>query len=125
MISRDEAYQRARDVRPFSNGDEGHAWMANWCDRCAVDQPYRSGITHTGCPLIELALLGRTPAEWIEEKPFSLGDRYTCVEFRPRGGGGGEPKPRPTPPGQGELLPRGDYTGTRMYERQAEREVVA
>lgn len=125
MIDRDNADKRARDVPAFSKSDEGLAWMANWCDRCTVDAPYRSGISPLGCPLIEIALTGRTPAEWLEQPPDHYpDDAYHCVEFKPRGGGG-EPRPRPTPPGQGELLPRESYTGVRMYEQQRDREAVS
>jgi hypothetical protein len=108
------------DRPPFSNGTEGEAWMANWCHRCLRDAPFRNGIAPTGCELILTALLGQTPAEWIEQDRFSLGDQYHCIEFRAPGSGGGEPRPRPTPPGQGELVPRDGLRATRMLIQPTE-----
>lgn len=101
----------SRDRIPFSNGTEGDEWIANWCDRCLVDAPYRNGISPTGCPLILTALLGQTPAEWLdgprdEHGRYSMADKYHCVNFRAPGSGGGEPRPKPTPRAQGELFSR-------------------
>jgi hypothetical protein len=112
----DSAYDRARDMAPFSSSTEGEAWMANWCNVCLVDAPYRNGLKGaTGCPLLAVALCGRTPAEWIESEPLSLGNRYQCVNFRrPGGGGGGEPRPKPTPRGQLELFGRDKHEQRRM-----------
>lgn len=88
--------------------------MANWCDRCLVDAPFRNGLKGaTGCSLLAVALLGRTPAEWVDNKPSSLGERYVCVEFRAPGSGG-EPRPRPTPRNQGELFGRDAHEGRRV-----------
>ena len=107
-----------RDRVPFSNSTEGEEWMANWCYRCLVDAPYRNGISPTGCPLILTALLGQTPAEWIdgprdEHGRYSMADQYHCVNFRAPGKGGGEPRPKPTPRDQGELFSRDDHEGRR------------
>lgn len=109
-----------RDLSPFSNADEGCGWMANWCDRCLVDAPYRNGLKGaTGCPLIATALTGKTPAEWIdgprdEHGCYSIADQYHCVNFRAPGDGGGGPRPKPTPRGQGELFARDQVTGWRV-----------
>lgn len=116
-------WDTARDVPPFSNSTEGEAWTANWCDRCLVDAPYRNGLKGAiGCPLLMVALAGRTPVQWIENEPLSLGHRYHCINFRAPGGGGGEPRPKPTPRGQGELFPRDAHekrrTLTPMLEDQ-------
>lgn len=106
----DDAYKRSRDVPAFSNGTEGCAWMANWCDRCLRDAPFRNGISQTGCPLILIAEQGRTPAEWFEQPWGQRGsydcNRYHCIEYRAPGGGGDEPQPIPTPPDQGALFDR-------------------
>jgi hypothetical protein len=106
---------------PFSNSDEGIAWMANWCDRCVHDRPARRGDDGNGCHLILIALCGKTPSEWMEgprdEKGrYSMADQYHCIEFRDeRDRGGREPRsPRPVP-GQGELIPRDGLEGTRMF----------
>lgn len=122
-IDYDEAYARSRDVPAFSNGTEGHGWMANWCDRCLRDAPFRNGIAKTGCPLILVALQDRTPAEWLdgprdEHGAYSIEDQYVCLEFKGPGGGGGEPRPKPDPPGMDGLFPRPERA-TRMYVQPA------
>jgi hypothetical protein len=107
---------------PFANSDEGYGWMANWCDRCLVDAPYRNGLKgSTGCPLIVTALIGQTPAEWIdgprdEHGCYSIADQYHCINFKAPGSGGGEPRPKPTPRDQGELFDREDVTGRRVLK---------
>jgi hypothetical protein len=120
MTSRfDEVMARSRDGSPFSNGTEGDSWTANWCDRCLVDAPFRNGLKGaTGCPILVVALCGRTPAEWLdgprdEQGRYSMTDQYHCVEFRAPGGGG-EPKPKPTPRDQGELFSREGHEGRRV-----------
>lgn len=119
------SWDTARDEPAFSNGTEGYGWMANWCDRCLRDAPFRNGIARTGCELILIALDGKTPAEWLdgprdEQGRYSIADQYHCIEFRAPGSGGGEPRPKPTPPGQGSLLPREDYEATRMFVQPQE-----
>lgn len=110
-----EAYAAAVDEPAFSNGTEGECWMDNWCYRCRNDSP-KLVDQGKGCPLILVSLSGRTPSEWIEQNPLSLGDRYHCIEFRDRNGGVDGPKRGPRPmPGQGELLPAQPYEGTRMF----------
>ena len=119
MTGYDGQAGRARGVPPFSNSTEGYGWMANWCDRCLVDAPYRNGLKGaTGCNLLVIALLGQTPAEWIdgprdEHGLYSIGDQYHCVNFRAPGGGGGEPRPKPTPRDQLELFGRDEHEGRR------------
>ncbi len=68
----DREYQLAADGSPFSNGSEGQAWMANWCELCAA---------YDTCPLILIAMLGRRPRQWVNEQPASLDNRYTCEAF--------------------------------------------
>ena len=119
------AWERAREGSPFSNGTEGECWQANWCNRCLRDAPFRNGISSTGCHLLLVAMMGRTPAEWLEQ-PWgqvrgapagvtapSLGDQYHCIEFRRPGDGGTEPRPKPTPRDQGELFDRAGHEGRR------------
>ena len=66
----------ARDRPPFSNSTEGEAWMGKWCDRCSRDR------AEDGCPLVLIALCGKTPREWEDTNSRRLGGRYRCTEFR-------------------------------------------
>jgi hypothetical protein len=103
-------------VSAFSNGTEWYAWFDNWCCRCVHDKPARDGDDGNGCPLILHVLLGETPAEFIEQDRFRLGDQYHCTNFRDEDDGPPQPtEPEPTPPGQGELLPMEPFVGTRMF----------
>ena len=120
MRSYEEAEAAARDTPPFSNGTEIHAWMENWCWRPCLNpaekawQDYESGKRRTaptrfpgGCPLILLAMSGKTPAEWLEQDRRRLGDQYHCIEFRgPDDGPAGPPRPKPEPPGMDGLFER-------------------
>lgn len=116
----DQAWAAARERSPFSNGTEGECWMANNCYRCVNDDP------DNGCELLLVALLGRTPAEWTEDKPGSLGEQYRCMYFRNKEDGDGgdpEPQPIPDPPGQATLAPREPLEASRMlttYPQPAE-----
>ena len=67
--------------RPFSNGTEGEAWMAVWCDTCTKDAPARDGRYEEGCPLIVTAMVGETPEQWTEDRMFTLGHQYTCADY--------------------------------------------
>lgn len=85
MRAYDEAMAAAADRPAFSNGFEGERWMAQWCERCANDL---SIDTDGGCPLLFVALNGKTPAEFIpgvtdEQGRVSLAQRYRCSEFIP------------------------------------------
>lgn len=128
-IDYQDALKRSRDRRPFANGTEGYGWMANWCDRCLRDAPFRNMGKGSGCPLLMVAMVeSRTPAEWLEqvndEGLYSIGDHYHCIEFRaPGGDGGNEPKPKPDPRGQGTLFDR-PPSQSRMLTREPEREQV-
>jgi hypothetical protein len=123
------AYERAIDSPPFSNSDEGMAWMENWCARCVHDG-YGLGKDDPQCPLVTVAYCGRTPTEWMDQwnpasGPPPLGDRFHCLMFRDRDDPGGrEPEPIPDPPGQLSLLPREPWTGVRMPLLAPEREAV-
>jgi len=74
MLSGEAEWERARPRTAFANGFEADSWMEHWCFRCAVD-------AEANCPLVMVAILGRTPAPWAEENPRGLADRYTCSEF--------------------------------------------
>jgi hypothetical protein len=67
----------AREGSPFSNSTSGEMWMGDWCYRCTVDAPFQRDEAPEGCPLIMVALLDKTPAEWTETAP----QVYTCSEF--------------------------------------------
>lgn len=114
-----DAYERARDRVPFSNGTEGYDWMENWCARCIHDG-YGLGKDEPQCPLITVAYCGRTPAEWLdgprdEHGRYGICDQYHCVMFRDRDDPGGrEPEPVPDPPGQTTMWPREPFEGVRM-----------
>lgn len=70
-----EELARATERMPFSNGFEGEAWMGAWCYRC---------VHYDECALVDVAMLGRTPAAWTEVQPRGLTDRYHCAEFSKR-----------------------------------------
>lgn len=122
MDDYDTAFERARGESPFSNGTCGYGWMDAWCNQCIHDKPARQGDDGNGCPLIMVALVGRTPAEWLPGDPytdsgFSIPKQYTCVMFRHEDDGGDpEPKPIPDPPGQLTLFPRDGFEGVRMLK---------
>lgn len=111
MRTYDEAFAAARDIRPFANGTEGYGWMDAWCGTCLHDQPSRKG-NGDGCPLVLVALMQRTPMEWLdgprdEHGLYSIEYQYHCIEFRDEDdpGPGYESPPDPPLPGQEELFP--------------------
>jgi hypothetical protein len=113
LPSYDDAYEHSLDKPAFSNGTQWEIWSYNNCHRCSNDG---IGIDEDEpqCPLILVALMGRTPREWSDQEP-PLGD-YSCIYFRNRDDPGGrEPEPVPDPPGQLLLVPREPYEAARMY----------
>lgn len=116
MRAYDEIDKDARDGSPFSNSTSGEMWMSRWCHRCANDSPEMVDRGE-GCPLILVALCGRTPVEWLEQEGIQ---DYHCIEFRPEDDGGGDDKQKPPPqpmPGQVELFPSTDtHQGVRMFK---------
>lgn len=68
----------ATDGSPFSNSTEGEGWMGSGhgCYSCVNDDE----AAQRYCPLLSLALTGRTPAEW---ERTGLSD-YRCSEFEAR-----------------------------------------
>jgi hypothetical protein len=93
MRTYDQISADAAPRSPFSNGTSGEMWMENWCYRCANDSPEMVGRGE-GCPLILVAIMGGTPAEWTE----TGSQDYVCSGFRPRPEPGDEPEPEPEPP---------------------------
>ena len=77
MRDLDAIMGNARDGSPFSNSTSGEMWMGDWCYRCKVDAPFQRDEAPEGCPLILVALLDKTPAEWTET---GMQD-YHCSEF--------------------------------------------
>jgi hypothetical protein len=58
---------------PFSNGTEFDAWSENWCARCRHEET---------CPLLDVVFIEeKTPGQWQDREPGSLGNQYTCTEF--------------------------------------------
>lgn len=115
----DDIYARSRDQRAFANGTEGYGWQEAWCDRCLRDAPFRNGISNVGCPILLVAMMDRTPAEFLdgprdEHGAYGIEDQYTCIEFRAPGGRSGEPRPKPDPKGMDGLFARPERR-TRMY----------
>jgi hypothetical protein len=81
-----------------------------------------------GCPLLQMALLGKTPTEWLRQE---LGpDKFHCIEFRgPDDGHGddpfGGPPARPPrakcePDDMDGLFPRPDRRVRMLKQRQDE-----
>jgi hypothetical protein len=77
MRTQAEITADAADRPPFANGTEGEIWMARWCEECANDSPELVDRGE-GCPLLLIALLGKTPKEWPVNP---TGGDYTCDEF--------------------------------------------
>lgn len=76
MRTYEEADAAARPGSPFSTSTEGEMWMERNCQRCANDTPAQVDRGE-GCPLVLIALLGKTPAEWTRTGLSS----YRCAEF--------------------------------------------
>lgn len=82
----------ATDGAPFSNSTEGDAWTAVWCDNCTHDRPAREGRYEDACPILLVALTGKTPQEFLPMDRFRLGAQYRCVCFQR------DRRPAPEPP---------------------------
>ncbi len=73
LLSVDEEMQRSSPTAPFATDSYAMSWMSLWCeDGCRFE---------LCCPLVAVALSGRTPQPWTESRPGSL-DRYTCHEYQ-------------------------------------------
>ncbi len=75
MLDLDAELDRAEDTMPFSNSTDGYAWTDRWCGRCLKN-------TNDDCPLLTVALLGKTPFGWIEMHGQDLVWRYLCAEYQ-------------------------------------------
>lgn len=62
---------RAHEGKAFTDDSEFSSWSRIWCQDCV------HGAT---CPLVDVALLGRTPTAWTERNRAET-NRYTCHEF--------------------------------------------
>ena len=78
-----EALDAAADGSPFSNSTEGEYWMEANCYRCAHDAAFQAGLSPEGCPLLLIAMTGKTPAQWERGDPGDPAMRYSCAHFRP------------------------------------------
>jgi hypothetical protein len=95
MRSEEEISADATDRRPFSNGTMGYGWMGEWCYTCKVDGPFQRDEVDQGCPILLVALLGKTPKEWTDK---GLQD-YHCSEFvEDDDGDDGDDTPSPPAP---------------------------
>jgi hypothetical protein len=70
-----DAYDTSQARVAFSNSFEGESWMGVWCSSC------RHSSSEGGCTLTDVAMLGRTPAAWIELDRSSLTSRYLCLNW--------------------------------------------
>lgn len=116
-----EALEAARDRPAFSNGTEGYGWMDAWCGDCIHDRGTRDGTDEKGCPLVMVALMQKTPSEWLdgprdEHGRYSIEGQYHCVEYRDENdpGPGYEPV-EPVSPDQVELFDVEPWRRPRMY----------
>lgn len=73
LLDLDGEMDRAVPRPAFANGFEGESWMSLWCVDCVND-------VDNDCPLVGVALLGRTPRAWDDASPGHL-NRYVCNEF--------------------------------------------
>jgi hypothetical protein len=83
MPTYEEAEAAAREGAAFSDSDRGYAWIEMTCGHCVHDVTLGQG--GPGCPLVELALLGRTPAQWKGSQYDPYG--YVCELFEEAAGG--------------------------------------
>lgn len=96
LPTHEEALEQAREGSPFSNSTMGEIWMERNCVHCVHDAPARRDDYGNGCPLLLVAFVGKTPAEW---EPKGMGD-YSCLHFRDEDDA---PAPEPIPDSPGQL----------------------
>lgn len=97
------ALREATRTVPFSNGTEGMAWQAKWCDLCVHDHTmHLPDMTGPGCAIFGAAFLagGRNEFDWPEawlpepdDGSYALPSRLVCLAFKPctEGGCTGDP----------------------------------
>ena len=98
----------------FSNGTEGAAWQADWCDRCEADHDeMHTTLTGPGCEIMSRSFLDEPIPEWIDNRAsegFTFPPAIVCIDFRrcacDRGPDDppGEPRPVPVDPDQTVLF---------------------
>lgn len=78
----DTALGAAKDTPAFSNSD-GYAWLDHWCGDCIHDRGARDEDGDgAGCPLVLIALSGRTPNEWTLPKDApDWSSNYECSMY--------------------------------------------
>lgn len=77
--SYDALLAEARDEPPFASGSDQADWIAANCGTCVHDREQRpGGPVGPGCPLVMVALMGRTPAQWVGGEDGG----HQCVEYR-------------------------------------------
>lgn len=98
MPTYEQAMLTARDGTPFSNHTMWEIWADQWCYRCTKDSEELVD-QGKGCPLIMVALMRKTPAQWTTatEKDEVYGN-YHCSEFEERRDYYDDPTPDPPPP---------------------------
>lgn len=67
----------AEEAAPFANGTEGELWMSEHCERCTF------GDEEANCPLILLAMIGRTPRVWTRVENAGPCHTWHCPEWTP------------------------------------------
>lgn len=105
------------DVHYFSNGTEGHMWMADHCDRCVHDHGMHTDAENdTGCDHLLNTLIHAYDPVFIRTSETVTRDDGTtfeweswdCVEFSrcpcDRRDDPGVPLPVPSDPAQGVLF---------------------
>lgn len=97
------------DVRYFSNGTEGCAWMANWCDRCTHDHDeMHVQQVGPGCEHTANLYFGHYDPVFTRQDPLEFAG-WRCIMFsrcqcdRGPDDPGVEPAPIPDP-NQGALF---------------------
>lgn len=68
-----------------SNGTEGEAFEAKWCQRCEYEAEFRKSPNALGCEILTRAVaFSEFPPEWISDPD---GSNPRCTRFRLEGTG--------------------------------------
>lgn len=124
MRTFEEAFADARQESAFSNGSMWDHWADRWCYRCTKDS-VEMVERGEGCPLIMVALTGRTPLEWTaaSEQDRIFGS-YHCSEFVERRDDGDdrpvEPPPHPVVDGQVDIFEVLTDQAVQQFQQQRE-----
>jgi hypothetical protein len=70
VLTIEEEMQRAHLEPAFVDDEAFEAWMRIWCDECS----------RTGCPLITVAAMNRTPEPW-ELVDVGAVNKFSCAGF--------------------------------------------